>query len=485
MKGETEITSPEEELIRLQIELEDTYRSITLLANELQNADQGDIKRLQTELDETYQSVSALTSELALANEALHETKENLKMTLQSIGEGIIATNTEGHVVRMNPVAEQLLGYKMNEARGMHLDKIFRIINDETSEPVKSFFKRAIDESIMTLPANLMSLIDKDGNKRPISFNCSFIRDTNETKQGIVLVFQDQTQKRRLENELTNHRLHLEKLVKQRTSKLRQEMTKRKRVEEEIRKLNEELENRVKTRTAQLQAANKELQAFSYSVSHDLRAPLRAISGFSLMFLEDYHDKLDDEEKRLLNNIRESAKNMGNLIDDLLSFSRLGRSSMKSSNIDMGQLVREVLRQSEPLIQGRKIETIIGDLPPGFGDRAMIRQVFVNLISNAIKYTRTRELAVIEIGSLVEGNFNIFFVRDNGVGFDMKYVGKLFGVFSRLHSSREFEGTGVGLAIVKRVINRHGGRVWAEGEINNGSTFYFTLPIIEIEKEKS
>jgi len=261
-----------------------------------------------------------------------------------------------------------------------------------------------------------------------------------------------------------------------------QEITELKQAEQELRKYREHLEELVTQRTAQLEVANKELEAFSYSVSHDLRAPLRAICGFSNVFLEDYHNKLDDEEKRLLNIIRENAKNMGDLIDDLLVFSRLGRSFMKSSKTDMIQLAREVIKQHESFAPERKMEIIIGDLPPAFGDRAMIRQVFTNLISNAFKFTRTRDPAVIEIGSLVEGNFNIYFVRDNGVGFEMKYKGKLFGVFQRLHSSKEFEGTGVGLAIVKRIVDRHGGRVWAESEINNGSTFYFTMPAIEKEE---
>jgi len=225
----------------------------------------------------------------------------------------------------------------------------------------------------------------------------------------------------------------------------------------------------------QLESANKELEAFSYSVSHDLRAPLRAVDGFSQAVLEDFGPKLPAEGLRQLQVIRESAQRMGQLIDDLLTFSRLGRQPLSMQSVETEPLVRAALADMNADCMGRKIEINVGGLPPCEGDPALLKQVWVNLLSNAMKYTRKRERAVVEVGCVEQKGEQVFFVRDNGTGFDMQYAHKLFGVFQRLHRAEEYEGTGVGLAIVQRVIHRHGGRVWAEASVDRGATFYFTV----------
>jgi PAS domain S-box-containing protein len=258
---------------------------------------------------------------------------------------------------------------------------------------------------------------------------------------------------------------------------MHENITERKLYEAEIHKFNEELEQRVTDRTAQLETANKELEAFSYSVSHDLRTPLRALNGFATILTEDYSIVLDDEGKRLLAVISENATKMGYLIDDLLSFSRLGRIEMLPLVINMKTMAATVYKDLVPETDKDKIRFTLGNIPPALGDSSMIKQVWVNLIGNAIKFTSKKTDRNIEIGFIAGENENIYYVKDNGAGFEMAHATKLFGVFQRLHSLKDFDGIGAGLAIVRRIVLRHNGRVWAEGKVNEGATFYFTLPL--------
>jgi len=379
------------------------------------------------------------------AEEAIERLRRQNEMILNSAGEGIVGVDKDGNATFINPAAAKMLGFEPQELIGKcmhdhhHHSKADGSPYPQEECPIYMAFR---DGKVHIVEDEVFWR--KDRTRFPVAYVSNPIKEDGELV-GAVVTFRD--------------------------------ITMRKRREEEIQRLNAELEQRVVQRTAQLEAANKELESFSYSVSHDLRAPLRGIDGFSKILLEEYHDKLDDEGKRILNVVRSSTNKMGQLIDDLLAFSRVSRQEIRKSEIDMNGLAKSVFEELKSAVPNRTIYVDFIDLPVAAGDQSMLRQVWSNLLSNAIKFTEKKEAAVIEVGSQREENHTIYYVRDNGAGFDMKYKNKLFGIFQRLHSENEFEGTGVGLAIVQRIIQRHGGNVWAEGLIDGGATFYFSLPI--------
>lgn len=621
---------------------------------------------------------------------ALKESEQRYRTTMMSVGDGVIATDTKGRVEMMNPVAEELTGWKHEEAQGKSLEEIFHIINEETRRTVENPLRRVMREGIVVGLANHSVLIAKDGTEHPIADSGAPIRNEEGDITGMVLAFRDQTQERTAQKALQEserkfretvkyldegyysvtidgllldhnqafnrifgfditkdlkgvklpdfwqnpdeRKVYLQELITRgfirnylinaktiggekivvmanshlvkdekgglvRIEGTYNDFTERKHVEEalresqekyyylyenapvgmyqtkidgskileinstacemlgftkeellgqpsavrwadnnrrngileimtehglatnfeadifkkddtilscllsmkiykekgfiegfivdisehkqardEIHKLNAELEDRVVKRTAQLEASNKELEAFSYSVSHDLRAPLRHVSGYVELLNKRFQSTLSEKGQHYLNSIADSVRIMGALIDDLLQFSKTGRIEMHQSDFDMNEIVKEVMESLCKDNPDRKIEWVLGKLPSVYGDEAMLRLVWTNLLSNAVKFTRTRRKARIEIGVRKENKELVFFVHDNGVGFDMQYAQKLFRVFQRLHSTEEFEGTGIGLANVHRIVMRHGGRTWAEAEPDKGAVFYFSIP---------
>jgi len=354
--------------------------------------------------------------------------------------DAIISKDLEGAILTWNAAAERLFGYAAEEVIGQNIALL--IPNDYKAEEMAILKKVRQGQGVQQYEAMRLK---KDGTPLAVSLTISPVRDAAGDIVG--------------------------------TSKIVRDISERKRVQEEILKLNAELEQRVHDRTAQLEAANRELEAFSYSVSHDLRAPLRHIGGFADLLVKAAGPGLPDKTRHYLEQILDSTKQMGCLIDDLLLFSRMGRAEMRLQPVALQQLVEEAKKQLEPESKGRDIRWKQSAPLEVRGDKALLRQVMLNLLSNALKYTRPRKPAEIEIGC--DGSRpgeTVVFVRDNGVGFDMAYADKLFGVFQRLHLDEEFEGTGIGLASVRRIVARHGGRTWAEGKVNAGATFYFSLP---------
>jgi len=386
------------------------------------------------------------TMELSRSQQALETQTLMLRSVLDSMGEGLVAADEQGKFIIWNTAAEKIVGLgpanmpsqEWTEHYGLFLsdtvtpfppeqNPLARALRGESSSAEMFLRNPALTEGIW-VEASANPLKDKDG-----------------MVHGGVVAFRDITQ--------------------------------RKADEREILKLNNELELRVAERTAQLETANKELEAFSYSVSHDLRAPLRHIGGFSKMLVEEFGSTLDPAAQHYVERIQVGTQRMGLLVDELLNLARVGRHSLNRHAVKLNAIVVEMIAILQPESEGRQVEWVIADLPAVECDPVLVRQVFQNLLANALKFTRPRARAVIEVSHIENERDGqpVFMVRDNGIGFDMKYVDKLFGVFQRLHRVEDFEGTGIGLATVQRIVQKHGGRVWTEGKLDRGAAFYFTL----------
>jgi PAS domain S-box-containing protein len=407
----------------------------------LANADQ-DYTNRKLEVIKRLANLYAIAIQRQRAEESLRQSEERYRTIFQNSPLGIFRSKVDGKLLEINNAFAKMFGYdssdealkeikKKGEEKYFHTKERERIIAEQTA-------------STDTMQHQIR-LKKKDGKE----FIADLYQRTIFDTQGQPLFFDG----------------------------IIEDISERKKAEEALRRLNLDLDRRVLDRTAKLEATNKELEAFAYSVSHDLRAPLRHIDGFLELLEKKAGTALDEQGRHYMDTISNAAQKMDQLIDDLLSFSRTGRQAMSLQPVDLESLASDIIRELKPDTAGRIIHWHIGDLPAVEGDSSTMRMVLANLIENAVKFTRPREKARIEIGSLPGKNSEaVIFVRDNGVGFDMTYADKLFGVFQRLHRADEFEGTGIGLANVRRIIARHGGRTWAEGEPDHGTTFYFTLP---------
>ena len=373
----------------------------------------------------------------------LREREQLLSITLRSIGDAVVITDADQRVTFLNRVGEQLTGSTAGDAIGKPVTEILNLFDSRTHLAPENPISRALRERKTTLLEMGVELVRNDSTTIPIDDSAAPIIDEWGNILGGVMVFRDVSERRR--------------------------------AEEEIQRLNTDLERRVVERTQQLETANKELETFSYSVAHDLRAPLRGIDGFSQALVEDHAANLDTQALEHLRHVRGAARRMGQLIDDLLRLSRVAKSDFCRTKVNLSRLARVVEAELQSTPGERSVEFAIQEDAFVDGDERLLQIALENLIRNAWKFTSKTPHAKIEFGCFEKEGLPTCFIRDNGVGFDLKYAERLFGPFQRLHSAEEFEGTGIGLAIVQRIIHRHGGRIWPESAVDRGATFFFTV----------
>jgi hypothetical protein len=397
-----------------------------------------------SEHKEAQELLAAQAQELSVSREALEAQTRMFKLVLDSMGEGLIAADRDGHFLIWNDSAKKLMGRDASDLPTEQWTPYYQVFLSDGITPcppdrlplVRALHGESVQVEMMVQQPGGAEGVFLEVSARPL-------KDDHGNLGGGVAVLRD--------------------------------ITERKAAERQIQTLNQSLEGRVIERTAELKVANKELEAFTYSVSHDLRAPIRHISGFAKILVEKFRPSLPAEAHEHLQLIVQAAHRMGQMVDEMLKLARLGRQPLTVKVTGLSSLVEDVITLLAPETEGRQVEWKIGQLPFVECDPILMPQVFQNLISNALKYSRPRSPAVIEIGQTEKEGETVIFVKDNGVGFDMRYSDKLFGVFQRLHVAEEFEGTGIGLATVERIIKKHGGRVWVEAELDRGATFFFTL----------
>jgi PAS domain S-box-containing protein len=438
----------------LQRSISDPLLQLTATAERISNQNDYSVrapKQVGGEVSTLTDAFNNMLEEIHQQSQRLSESGDRMRAVLNAAMSAVVVIDRDGRITDWNGRAEIIFGWSRDEVIGKVLTETIIPPNHRLahSRGIQHYFKTGegpVLDKVIEITA-----LRRNGEIFPVDLSVSALK-TEDTILFCGFIT---------------------------------DITERKEAEARLLEFNQELERMVKDRTTELELANKELEAFSYSVSHDLRAPLRSIHGYMNIFSEDYASNLDGEARRIMNIILTNAKRMGQLIDDLLAFSKLGRKELVKTNLPMNDLAINVWEDLKKAETGRSIELVSHPVPDAYGDATTMKQVWINLLSNAIKYTRRCDHAVVEIGSEDDGDMKKYYVRDNGAGFDMQFYDKLFGVFQRLHSNSEFEGTGVGLAIVQRIIQKHGGSIWAESKMNEGTTFYFTLPSFNHQPKSS